>query len=201
MKKFLSFLAALLIVLLGPEAPPSFNSAAQFHGGPSWPTWSGRSVAQATALDDKLLKLFQNRNPQVSLGAMLIATGARDEDRKLEQYVRDGLKEQAQTVLERTVKLYFLALSTYSDEDMLAFVQAFPEDPQDFLEVLRFDSGVTQTISGLMVQEISAWTSCQTRREVREAARTKVERLRETKDQSGWAAEIFPYPQELQQCE
>lgn len=146
--------------------------------------------ASAHELSDRMLQLFKDKSRNVSLGAMLIADPVSDNE-ELIKYARWSLKKN-DPPLERAVKRYYLARATYENEDTLAFIRAFPEEPEAFKEVLAFDASLTRSVSGVMVLYLVDLTECHTARDVREAARDKVDRLRMVQLLSGWAAEIFP---------
>lgn len=170
-------------------------------------------AAQANDFSDKMLELFKSPNQTVRLGSMLMLAEAADVD-ALVEYVRaslnnsdsdlerpavEGLAVEGSVawspVVERTVKLYFLARNEndLDHKDLLNFISSFPEDPQDFVEVLQFDSSISlASPSGQMLLSLDNWASCQMREDVRLAARKKIERLRKTQLASGWSAEIFP---------
>lgn len=146
--------------------------------------------AAASPLSDKMLELFKDKNPDVSLGAMLIAPPVGD-NAELIKYVRWSLK-RGESATARLVKLYYLASTGFGSEDALAFVKEFPEDPEKFNAVLAFDSSLTRTVSGVMVEYLVSLTECNNNQDVRAEARDKVERLRMVQLISGWSAEIFP---------
>ena len=146
--------------------------------------------ARGHELSESMLRLFKDPDRRVSLGAMLIAYPVSDNDKMIE-YARSSLKKNG-PALERAVKSYYLARATYEPANILNFIAAFPEDPQDYVALLAFDASLTNTVSGMMIQYLLSLTECVERKEIREAARAKAGRLRETHYQSGWAAEIYP---------
>lgn len=146
--------------------------------------------AKGHELSEKMLELFKDKNRNVSLGAMLIAAPVSDNE-KLIEYVRWSLKK-SDPAPDRLVKLYYLARTAMEKDEPLAFIKAFPEDPEKFNEVLAFDASLTRTVNGLMAIYLVELTECYVNAELREAARAKVERLRAVQMLSGWSAEIFP---------
>lgn len=155
----------------------------------------GRGKPCGDALSARMLELFRDSDERVSLGAMLVSDQILH-DECLVRYVLDS-RAPGESVRARAVKNFYLAMvRPYFDGPgngyARAFIDEFPEEPEAFNEVLAFDASLTRTVSGRMVMELTDMAECHRPAEVRAAARAKVERLRETQDKSGWAAEIFP---------
>lgn len=146
--------------------------------------------AGAHELSDKMLQLFKDPSRNVSLGAMLIA-GPVSDNEAMVAYARRALKK-SDPVVDAMVKRYYLASATFEKADVLAFIRGWPENPDEFKEVLAFDAALTRTVSGVMVLHLVQLTGCDYPREIYEAARDKVSRLGMVQLLSGWAAEIFP---------
>lgn len=154
---------------------------------------------QAGALADKLLELFKDPNEQVSLGAMLISPRVSDAG-KLIAYVR-SVQKPADKPYVRAVKQYFLAMAIYEEEERIAFINSYPEDPEAYAKTIDFDMGLTNSLGGLMIQELLTETSCDTLRSVRKVAREKILRLCKTHDASGVALELMPEPCVFEACD
>lgn len=146
--------------------------------------------AKGHELSDKMLQLFKDNSRNVRLGAMLIADPVSDNE-KLIEYVRLSLQNNEPTP-DHLIKLYYLARTGMGNEDPLAFIKAFPEEPEKFNEVLAFDASLTRTVSGLMVIYLVELTDCHVHKDLRKAARAKVDRLQAVQLLSGWSAEVFP---------
>lgn len=146
------------------------------------------------ALSGRVLEMFQDEDETVSLGAMLVCDQVR-RDECLVEYVLAS-RSPSDSVLARTVKNYYLAVARYFEGPgrgyAYTFIEEFPEDPDDFEEVLSFDAGLTRTVSGRMIMELVDMADCRRPPQLRAAARAKLERLRLTQERAGWAAEIFP---------
>ena len=146
------------------------------------------------ALSARLLELFRDDDERVSLGAMLVCDQVLHDD-CLVEYVLSS-RSPADSLRASTVKNYYLAVVRYFEGPgqgyARTFVEEFPEDPAGFAEVLSFDASLTRTVSGRMILELVDMADCRRPLELRTAARAKLERLRATQDQAGWAAEILP---------
>lgn len=152
---------------------------------------------KAQGIHKALLDLFASPDEQTRLGAMMLSVFLLEND-EITASIRASRSAQ-DNVIARTVKNYALAHWEFDgNSERLRFINEFPEEPADFVRVLRFDSDFTPTVSGYMIIALMDLSDCRNPKEVRTAAREKMARLESTQDKAGWAAEIFP--QALEEC-
>lgn len=146
--------------------------------------------ARGHELSSRMLPLFKDADSNVSLGAMLVAPPVSDNE-ELIQYVRRNLKKSDPAVA-RMAKRYYLARTSAAPKDTVDFINEFPEIPEELEEVLVFDTALTRTGNGIMLEYLVSLADCSVQKNIREAARDKIDRLRMPLLLSGWHGEPFP---------
>ncbi|WP_027187424.1 hypothetical protein [Desulfovibrio cuneatus] len=94
-----------------------------------------------TPITKAFLRLYEDKEMEVRLGAMLVSGHAGfDQDKPLVQALKQGRK-QPESLTETTFRNYAIALlqGNNNDADNLRFVQEFPEKPDELMELFAFE--------------------------------------------------------------
>jgi hypothetical protein len=141
--------------------------------------------AKAAPVVERVLELMRSGDQATSLGAMLLSVRVSDYWR-LEPFVRQSISHgDPQWV--KAVKAYTLYCYTLTHEDAARYIEALPEDRENFNALIDFEGSVTRQPGSDILRQLLPLSTQEHNKALRELALVKLERLHRVAD--GWVAE------------
>jgi hypothetical protein len=142
-----------------------------------------------TPMAKLMLELYKNKNKDISLGAMLLSVELYS-THNLEKFLRMSI-DKNDTKWINCIKLYVISKFTFDDDDVKAFIEAFPDDRKNFWTLINFESNVTRHPHSKMISHLISYakidTSVYKNAELKNLAVSKVHKIIPLAD--GWVSE------------
>lgn len=98
------------------------------------------------------LELYKSKDKNISLGSMLLSINMYN-SKNLENFLKASIKDE-DSPAEKCIKLYTLSKLTADYSDMKNFIESFPDNSENFWELINFECKVTRCPHSSMLREL-----------------------------------------------